>query len=145
MRRPTLLSRPSPPGRARSPRRSRAWDGARRFPAKLATLTPAVEGHVHELVVKQGETVKKGQPIVELDKSVALADLAEKTATRDGLKASLALLKSVPRPEERRANELAIEQAKVALERARQPRRGSGPCWRSTRSRSSRCSRPSSR
>jgi multidrug efflux pump subunit AcrA (membrane-fusion protein) len=87
-------------------------------PNKMATLTPAVEGHVHELVVKQGETVKKGQPIVELDKSVAMADLAEKTATRDGLKASLALLKSVPRPEERRANELAIEQAKVALQRA---------------------------
>src|SRR5271157_3269329 len=89
------------------------------IPAKLAMLTPAVEGHVHELVVKQGETVKKGQPIVELDQAVALADLAEKTATRDGLKASLALLKSLPRREERRSNELAVEQAKVALERAR--------------------------
>jgi len=89
------------------------------IPAKLAMLTPAVEGHVHELVVKQGETVKKGQPIVELDQTVALADLAEKTATRDGLKASLALLKSLPRREERRSNELAVEQAKVALERAK--------------------------
>ena len=82
-------------------------------------LTPAVEGHVHELVVKQGETVQKGQPIVELDQSVALADLAEKTATRDSLRAALALLKSIPRPEERRSNELAVEQAKVALERAK--------------------------
>ncbi len=89
------------------------------IPTKLAMLTPAVEGHVHELVVKQGETVKKGQPIVELDQSVALADLAEKTATRDGLKASLALLESLPRREERRSNELAVEQAKVALERAK--------------------------
>jgi RND family efflux transporter MFP subunit len=89
------------------------------LPERLAMLTPAVEGHVHELVVKQGEAVKKGQPIVELDKSVALADLAEKTATRDGLKASLALLKSLPRPEERRANELAVDAAKVAVERAR--------------------------
>ena len=95
-----------------------------------------------KLVVKQGETVKKGQPIVELDKSVALADLAEKTATRDGLKASLALLKSVPRPEERRANELAIEQAKVALERAKRPRHGSGRCSRGMRSPNSRSSRP---
>ncbi len=38
------------------------------IPAKLAMLTPAVEGHVHELVVKRGETVRTGQPIVELDK-----------------------------------------------------------------------------
>ena len=93
------------------------------IPDQLATLTPAVEGHVHALLVKQGETVKKGQPIVELDKAVALADLAEKTATRDGLKAALALLKSLPRPEERRANELAVEQAKVAVERAKRGRR----------------------
>jgi RND family efflux transporter MFP subunit len=89
------------------------------IPAKLATLTPAVEGHVHDLLAKQGDTVRKDQPIVELDKAVALADLAEKTATRDSLKASLALLKSLPRPEERRANELAVEQARVAVERAR--------------------------
>jgi RND family efflux transporter MFP subunit len=89
------------------------------LPDHLATLTPAVEGHVHELLAKQGDPVKKGQPIVELDKSVALADLAEKTATRDGLKATLQLLKSLPRPEERRANELAIEQAKVAVAQAK--------------------------
>ena len=88
------------------------------LPDHIATLTPAVEGHVHELLVAQGDPVKKGQPIVELDKSVAQADLAEKTGTRDGLKASLALLKSLPRLEERRANELAVDQAKVAVERA---------------------------
>ena len=95
------------------------------LPDHIATLTPAVEGHVHELLVKQGDAVKKGQPIVELDRAVARADLAEKTATRDGLKASLALLKSLPRPEERRANELAVEQAKVAVERAKAVAEGS--------------------
>lgn len=89
------------------------------LPDHIATLTPAVEGHIHELLVAQGDTVKKGQPIVELDKSVAQADLAEKTATRDGLRASLVLLQSLPRPAERRANELAIEQAKVAVEQAK--------------------------
>jgi len=89
------------------------------LPDHLATLTPAVEGHVHELLVKQGDSVKKGQPIVELDKAVAKADLAEKTATRDGLKASLALLKSLPRPAEQKPLVLAIEQAKVALDRAK--------------------------
>jgi multidrug efflux pump subunit AcrA (membrane-fusion protein) len=89
------------------------------LPDHLATLTPAVEGHVHELLVKQGDSVKKGQPIVELDKAVAKADLAEKTATRDGLKASVALLKSLPRPAEQKPLVLAIDQAKVALERAK--------------------------
>jgi multidrug efflux pump subunit AcrA (membrane-fusion protein) len=90
------------------------------IPEKLATLTPAVEGHVHALLVKRGETVKKGQPIVQLDEEVARADLAEKTASRNGLEAALELLKALPRPEERRANEIAIEQAKVTLERAKQ-------------------------
>jgi RND family efflux transporter MFP subunit len=89
------------------------------LPDHIATLTPAVEGHVHDLLVAQGDAVKKGQPIVEFDKAVAQADLAEKTATRDGLKASLVLLKSLPRPEERRANELVVEQAKVAVEQAK--------------------------
>ena len=88
------------------------------LPDHLATLTPAVEGHVHELLVEQGATVEKGRPIVELDKTVAQADLDEKTATRDGLKASLELLKSLPRPDEQRPHQLAIEQAQVAVERA---------------------------
>ena len=73
------------------------------LPDQIATLTPAVEGHVHELFIKLGDPVKKGQPIVALDETVARADLTEKTATRDGLKASLAVLKSLPRLEERRS------------------------------------------
>jgi RND family efflux transporter MFP subunit len=90
------------------------------LPDHIASLTPAIEGHVHDLLVAQGDAVKKGDPIVELDTAVARADLQEKTATRDGLKASLLLLKSIPRPEERRATELTIEQAKVAIEQARE-------------------------
>jgi multidrug efflux pump subunit AcrA (membrane-fusion protein) len=90
------------------------------LPDHIATLTPAVEGHVHELLVAEGELVKKGQPIVEFDTAVALADLEEKTATRDGLKASLVLLKSIPRVEERRSTELAIEQAKLAVVQAKE-------------------------
>jgi RND family efflux transporter MFP subunit len=90
------------------------------LPNQIATLTPAIEGHVHELLVAQGDAVKKGQPIVELDTSVARADLQEKTATRDGLKASLVLLRSIPRVEERRSTELSIEQAKLAVEQAKE-------------------------
>jgi len=89
------------------------------LPDRIATLTPAVEGHVHDLLVAQGQVVKKGQRVVEFDRAVAEADLAEKTAARDGLKASLVLLQSLPRPAERRANELAVETAKVAAEQAK--------------------------
>ncbi|MHB1557160.1 MAG: efflux RND transporter periplasmic adaptor subunit [Isosphaeraceae bacterium] len=107
---------------ARFERAARTIEGLGRceaLPDHIAPLTPAVEGHVHELLVEQGREVKRGQPIVELDRAVAQADLAEKTATRDGLVASLALLKSIPRPEESRANELAVEQAKITLEQSR--------------------------
>ena len=90
------------------------------LPDHIASLTPAIEGHVHGLLVTQGDAVKKGEPIVELDTAVARADLDEKTATRDGLKASLLLLKALPRPEERRAAELTIDQAKVAVAQARE-------------------------
>jgi RND family efflux transporter MFP subunit len=90
------------------------------LPDHIANLTPAVEGHVHDLLVGQGDVVKKGQPIVELDTAVARADLDEKTATRDGLKASLRLLTSLPRAQERRSTELTIEQAKVAVAQAKE-------------------------
>ena len=41
------------------------------LPDRIATLTPAVEGHVHKSFIKQGEQVKKGQPIIALDETVA--------------------------------------------------------------------------
>lgn len=89
------------------------------IPERLATLTPAVEGHVHQLKTRLGATVKAGEPILEFDRQVAEADLAEKTATRDGLVAALGLLKSLPRPEEQKPHLLAIAQAKIAVARAR--------------------------
>ncbi len=85
---------------------------------KLAMLTPALEGHVHAILVQQGATVKAGQPIVELDPQLPAADLAEKLASCNAARASLHLLESLPRPEEQRINKLAIEQAVVTLERA---------------------------
>ena len=88
------------------------------LPDHLATLTPAVEGHVHALSAKEGDAVRKGQPIVEFDRAAALADFAEKSSIRDALKASLALLKSLPRAEEQRPLKLAVEQARVGLDRA---------------------------
>ena len=70
------------------------------------------------ILVEQGASVKAGQPIVELDPKLPMADLSEKQAMRDGAKASLESLLSLPRSEEQDISKLAIEQARVALERA---------------------------
>ncbi len=59
-----------------------------------------------------------GDPIIELDAALARADLAEREASRDALKSALDLLVTPPRAEDRKVQELAVEQARVALERA---------------------------
>ncbi len=55
---------------------------------------------------------------MELDPKLPAADLAEKAALRDGAKASMELLLSLPRTEEQEISKLAIDQAKSALDRA---------------------------
>jgi len=86
------------------------------LPECVGSLTATVEGHVHQLFVRIGDTVKANQPILQLDPTVAKATLAEKEANRDSLVAALKLLESLPRPEERRAAELAVETAKIGVE-----------------------------
>lgn len=88
------------------------------LPENLGALTATVEGHVHKLLVNLGDRVKAGQPLVQLDLTVAKTALAEKQATLDSLKAALVLLASKPRPEEVRAAELAVEQGKLSVEHA---------------------------
>jgi RND family efflux transporter MFP subunit len=88
------------------------------LPDKLATLTPALEGRVEKILVQVGQPVAALQAIVELDGAIARADLAEKIATRDSLIASLELLKSLPRAEERRPLELAIDQVMTGVRKA---------------------------
>jgi RND family efflux transporter MFP subunit len=85
---------------------------------RTAVLAPAVEGRVLEILVKHGDAVKAGQPIVRLDPTLADANLEEKTSIHDGLKATLRLLKSPPRPAEQQTCRLAIDDAKVSLQKA---------------------------
>ncbi len=82
-----------------------------------ATLAPAVEGRVQEILCKPGQELKAGQPIVRLDARVAEASFREKKITREGLEASLRLLKALPRPEEQKLLELAIDDAKVSVQK----------------------------
>lgn len=85
---------------------------------KTAVLTPAIEGQVLDILAKPGDAVKAGQPIVQLDPRLAEANLNEKKATRDGLMAALDLLKATPRPEEQKNCQLAIDDAKVGVQKA---------------------------
>jgi len=88
------------------------------LPERRAAITSAVEGRVSEIHARQGAVVKAGQPIVELDPTIGRANLAEKTAARQTLEASLRLLRALPRSEERKSLELAIDQAKAGVEKA---------------------------
>jgi HlyD family secretion protein len=88
------------------------------LPEKIASLTPAVEGRVDKILVTLGESVSKGQPIIRFDDRIAQDNLSEKQATRDELKAALKLLEAPPRAEELKSLELAVEQAKLALDKA---------------------------
>ena len=88
------------------------------LPDRLATLTPLVEGRVEKILAARGQEVAAGQPIVQLDTTVAHAELAVKDATHDSLIASLALLKSLPRAEEQQTAKLAIADARIAVARA---------------------------
>jgi HlyD family secretion protein len=88
------------------------------LPENLGSLTATVEGHVHKLLASVGDTVKAGQPIVELDTTVARTALDEKVATLESLKAALVLLISKPRAEECRAAELAVAQGEASVEHA---------------------------
>ncbi|MGD0896427.1 MAG: efflux RND transporter periplasmic adaptor subunit [Thermoguttaceae bacterium] len=89
------------------------------LPGRAAVLTAAVEGRVAQLPIQPGNLVTAGQAIVQLDPTVAQANLDEKKATRDSQEASLRLLESLPRIEEQQSAKLAIEQARVAVEKAR--------------------------
>ncbi len=88
------------------------------LPNRLVTLTPALEGHVHEIRANLGDSVHSGELIVELDTAVAKADLAARQANRDMLQAALDLLQAEPRPEDRKGLEIAVDAAKAAVARA---------------------------
>ncbi len=95
-----------------------AWGSCTASPQHIATIMPAVEGQVEKIIAKPGDKLTKGQAILQLDDRIARANLAEKTANRDGLKASLSLLKAPPRPEELLAQESAVQQAKIVCDKA---------------------------
>ena len=104
---------------APSPGKSPAWVHCEATADRFALLTAAAEGRVVRLLRLQGDAVEAGSAIVELDSTIAVKNMNEKIAACDSQKASLAVLESLPRTEEQNNAKLAIEQADVAVEKAR--------------------------
>jgi RND family efflux transporter MFP subunit len=88
------------------------------LPDHRATITAAVQEEVRAILVPPGTHVTEHQPLVELRSAAARDALEQRKAERDALKASLRLLTSLPRGEERKGRELAVTQAKLAMDKA---------------------------
>ena len=88
------------------------------LPDHRATITAAVQEEVHAILVQPGSRVAERQPLVELRSSAARDALEQRKAECDSLQASLRLLESLPREEEWKGRELAIAQAKLAMDKA---------------------------
>ncbi len=80
-------------------------------------LRPELTGRVLEVLVREGDFVEAGQPLVRLDSELIAAELAEAEAQAAAATARLARVVAGPRDEEIRA---ALERYKAAAAAARQ-------------------------
>jgi len=88
-------------------------------PSRQMPVTAAVGGAVVEILVQEGTEVQGGQSLIRLDDRLAQKELTEREAARDELKASLVLLKTLPREPELRQARLDVERAQLAVDSAR--------------------------
>jgi RND family efflux transporter MFP subunit len=78
---------------------------------RFVTIKPQVEGRINQILVKEGDLVKQGQPIVGLQSDDAQALLQQRQAALQQANANLALLKAGTRPEQ-------VAQARATLAQA---------------------------
>jgi multidrug efflux pump subunit AcrA (membrane-fusion protein) len=86
------------------------------IPENNAVLSAPVGGQVKSITVREGQTVRAGDPLVVLDTRIAESDLAKAKATLREVTATLALLRHGPAPQE---IESARQEALSAAEAAR--------------------------
>ena len=87
-------------------------------PMQSVDLSFEQTGKVSAVYVKVGDNVKVGQPLVELEKSGLLAQLAQAEAGVASAQAQLDQLKSGTRPEQIAIEEVRVANAQVALSQA---------------------------
>jgi len=77
-----------------------------------------VTGRVSVLLAAQGDSVRAGEPLLRLDESALLADMAQAEAAVDVARAALAEARAGPRASEIEAQEAAVGQAMAQVQAA---------------------------
>jgi len=88
---------------------------AGRQPASAAVAS-LVAGIVERVLCEPGQQVSKGTPLVQLDDRLAKAAEEQAAAALESAKATLAKLRSTPRPEQLELAQLAVEKARNSVE-----------------------------
>ena len=105
-------------------------------PGRRATIAPAVGEPVVAVLVRPGDRVHQGQPLVTHGDYEARADVRAKTAALEALQASLAQLQAQPREEERAEAHALLDSARVNARQARSYLGRLRPAWEKRQSRS---------
>jgi len=85
-------------------------------PAASARVASPVAGILAEALCTQGQRVEKGAVLFQLDERSAKAEEEKAAAAVGSAKASLARLKSFPRPDQLKVGEMQVDRAKRAVE-----------------------------
>ncbi|MBS1708682.1 MAG: HlyD family efflux transporter periplasmic adaptor subunit [Armatimonadetes bacterium] len=89
------------------------------FEAQPSSLSPRLTGRVAKLLVKEGDTVKAGQPLLELETEPVAADATSSKALAEQANEQAKLVAAGPRVEEIRRQEGVVAEARATLERLR--------------------------
>jgi len=92
-------------------------------PEKQADLVAQIEGTVLRIHVEEGDWVKEGQTLAELDGAAAAVELEEATARARGLQHDLERIEGLAKRE--LSSEKALQDARAAYEQAEAQRKGS--------------------
>jgi multidrug efflux pump subunit AcrA (membrane-fusion protein) len=87
-------------------------------PAGSAAIVSPVAGIVSKVLCTQGQTVKAGDPLVQLDDRLAQANTAQAQAALHEAQAALALVKAGPKPAQLQIAQLAIDKSQGAVDLA---------------------------
>lgn len=89
------------------------------FETQPAELASRITGRVAEIRVREGDTVRAGQPLIVLEADTTRADTAAKRAQERQARAQYEEMKNGPRPEDFRRQEAVVAELSASLARLR--------------------------